>query len=68
MAAFVSFALLFPLRGRWLASAVVLGAALFGAAFILRLPTRPRAEPAHSQRGSTPMRWRTRKSLRRRRP
>lgn len=41
MAAFVSFALLFPLRGRWLASAVVLGAALFGAAFILRLPTRP---------------------------
>ncbi len=41
MAVFVSFALLVPLRGRWLPSAIVLGAALFGAGFILRLPTRP---------------------------
>ena len=37
----IAFALLFPLRGRWIPAAIVLAAALFGAGFILRLPTRP---------------------------
>lgn len=41
MAVFVTFALLFPLRGRWILASIVLGAALFGAGFIMRLPTRP---------------------------
>lgn len=41
MALFVAFALLFPLRGRWIPTTIVLAAALFGAGFILRLPTRP---------------------------
>ncbi len=41
MAVFVTFALFVPLRGRWVPAAIVLAAALFGAGFILRLPTRP---------------------------
>lgn len=41
MGLFVTFALAVPLRGKWIPAAVVLAAALGGAAFILRLPTRP---------------------------
>ena len=42
MAVFVAFALAVPLRGKGAPSVVVGGLALFGAAYILRLPTRPR--------------------------
>lgn len=40
MSLFVGFALLVPLRGRTVVSAVVLALALVGAGYVLRLPTR----------------------------
>lgn len=40
MAAFVAFALLVPLRGRPISAAIVGALALFGAWYVLRLPTR----------------------------
>lgn len=42
MAVFVTFALLVPLRGRPVPAVIVATLALVGAAYIIRLPTRPK--------------------------
>ena len=50
MSAFVAFALIVPLRGRHTLSVIVGALALFGAWFVLRLPTRRSTEaPEHSR-------------------
>ncbi|MEM8713140.1 MAG: YbaN family protein [Planctomycetota bacterium] len=43
MSGFVAFAVLVPLREKPIPAALVLALAVFGAIYILRLPTRPRA-------------------------